>query len=499
MRRRVSRDAQNISNATIVGYITMTPSGGNDEFRTWPGFTITAGSNKSESLYIAYLNNITAYAGWIAPEYSVATSTGSTVTFAPLDAVSSWYLDGGTPYVFAIYSLPAASPITQELVLSGFEGLTFVPPSFDLSNLVFSPQNVWAGELRGPLAVDSNDDIYVAGDLTSSAANSISIIAPGDALPTQSLTGFSGSVQGAYIDRFGQIYAWGNASSDPGFIDVFPPKSTGNAKPSRVILGSSWPFSIRRIVADSSGRIYILASFEHGPNELAILPANASGTTAAQIVPGFALSPFSSSLAIDSHDNVYGIDAVVTSQIDIGRLDSSGTFQPIGSLAVPRWQYPPSFLAVDGNDDLVVNEGDEFDVFAYGNVGNAAPTSVSVVPGPLRSQDWSDGIFLPGPASRMPTPPPSSYIVLTPSSLSLSISGANSAQFTATEPGYNGQFQVAAGSCNVENAFPSAEIAPQTGTTFTVTVSAGDGRGTCNIALDDSLGHRALLMVQVSN
>lgn len=225
----------------------------------------------------------------------------------------------------------------------------------------------------------------------------------------------------------------------------------------------------------------------HGTDGLAILPANATGSVQAQVVPSLTLA--STALAVDSHDRIYVIDAAVASQIDVGAVDQSGNFQLIGSLSNERICCP-RLLLVDSNDNLVVPERNELDEFPFGSLGDVAPSIVQSVP--PQPDLWTDAVFLPQTVP-LPSPPPSSYITLSPDSVSLSTSASSTAQVTASEPGYSGQFQIGSSSCLDENADPHtfALVSPQSGTTFTISAPAGDLPGNCGISVDDSLGHRA--------
>jgi hypothetical protein len=381
------------------------------------------------------------------------------------------------------------------------DGLTFVAAPLDFSRTAFSPANTWSGRLYGPFAADPGGNIYIAGNLNAypfTPFNSIiSIITPGNALPTQSLNvplpSGSYGISGVYVDKSGSIYSWGIL---PNFIDVFPANSRDAAQPSRTIDGSAWPFTIDRIVTDSTGRIYILThSGSGGTDGLAILPANATGSAQAQVVPSLTLA--STALAADSHDRIYAIDGTVASQVDVGAADQSGNFRLVGSLSDQRICCP-GLLLVDANDNLFMSGYNELDAFPFGSFGSAAPSIVDVIP-PQRDV-WEDAVLLPENAP-LPSPPPSSYITLSPDSISLSMSASPTAPFTAFEPGYSGKFQIGSSSCLTENADPHtyAQVSPQSGTTFTVSAPTGDLPGYCGISIDDSLGHRASLTVQVSN
>ncbi|MFZ0335672.1 MAG: hypothetical protein WA855_13165 [Candidatus Acidiferrales bacterium] len=145
----------------------------------------------------------------------------------------------------------------------------------------------------GQIAVDSADNIYVAGG-NSEPADSILIFdsgATGNVAPTSTLTGPKTMVDdpvGLAVDSVGNIYVANDSGANGPSIVEFSAGSTGNTAPVRVIAGSTTTLSgIGNLTVDGAGNIYVVS----GQTVLKFAPSEngdvAPSATIAYGIPGF--------------------------------------------------------------------------------------------------------------------------------------------------------------------------------------------------------------------
>jgi len=219
------------------------------------------------------------------------------------------------------------------------------------------------------IAVDSANNIYVVGETKSTGAGEFDFLiakynSSGTIQFQKSLGGVNREFgQGIAIDSANNFYAIGfTESAGAGSKDLFLAKydSSGSIQWQRVLGGASSDEG-KAVAVDSSDNIYVLAETEStGAGSLDFLLAkyDSSGTIQWQRVLGGASLEFAESIALDSSDNVYVLgwtNSAGAGSFDflLAKYNSSGTIQwqrLLGGVGDDR----SSSIAVDSLDNLYV-------------------------------------------------------------------------------------------------------------------------------------------------
>jgi hypothetical protein len=225
--------------------------------------------------------------------------------------------------------------------------------------------------------------------------------ATGSVSPTQSLKGPAGvTFNGLAVDTTGILYVGGTiTSSSPSNgaeILIYAPGASGNATPSRTIVGPSTGLggfgmsSVYGLALDTSGNMYVSSFVNVGgilyPG-VSIFPATANGDVApTKVIAGSAttLNAFlPGQIAVDSANRIYTEGGSLPQPDSVLIFDSSsiGNGPPSSTISGPKTMIDDVVgLALDNAGNIYVANGtaagastSSILVFSAGSTGNVAP------------------------------------------------------------------------------------------------------------------------------